>query len=289
MRSLAVTNEGWQFDELASAVMASAECPEVLRMRGYTLHGTRGAHHHHRAGHAEIDGGELRSAAAFRTRRPRAAPQRRTRSHARGPRGVDGLLAPTPPPERAAWCALEIRAEVGAATLVLPEPSVATVDIRPSSSGLVLRCSPRAALGRPRCRRCAAAGGRRAGGGEATPPGGGGAGGAPVELSVQGSGVYMMKLNTNLSHGRLLGARRFEPLRRGSATRWARAAGRRPTPFVGQEDELALEAALRSLWEHGRRAAATPRCATCCAGRRELQQALAAPLSAPSPAQPRHQ
>ena len=27
----------WQFDELSDAIQSSAECPEVLRMRGYTL------------------------------------------------------------------------------------------------------------------------------------------------------------------------------------------------------------------------------------------------------------
>jgi UDP-sugar pyrophosphorylase len=35
--SLAVTNEGWQFDELSPAVQGSPECPDILRMRGYTL------------------------------------------------------------------------------------------------------------------------------------------------------------------------------------------------------------------------------------------------------------
>ena len=37
IRSLHVRNDGWQFDQLSDAVLKSASCPEVLRIRGYTL------------------------------------------------------------------------------------------------------------------------------------------------------------------------------------------------------------------------------------------------------------
>jgi hypothetical protein len=37
IRSLHVRNDGWQFDQLSDSVLKSASCPEVLRIRGYTL------------------------------------------------------------------------------------------------------------------------------------------------------------------------------------------------------------------------------------------------------------
>ena len=37
IRSLHVRNDGWQFDQLSESVLKSASCPEVLRIRGYTL------------------------------------------------------------------------------------------------------------------------------------------------------------------------------------------------------------------------------------------------------------
>ena len=37
VRSLHVRNDGWQLDQLSDAVLKSASCPEVLRIRGYTL------------------------------------------------------------------------------------------------------------------------------------------------------------------------------------------------------------------------------------------------------------
>lgn len=36
-RSLNVRNDGWRFDELAPQIMEDSRCPEILRMRGYTL------------------------------------------------------------------------------------------------------------------------------------------------------------------------------------------------------------------------------------------------------------
>ena len=86
VKSLAVTNEGWAFDELAPAVMASADCPEVLRMRGYTLR----KHAQRRVtitapGYYVIDGGELQKL----QKSPSGVPPPRT--------STAGGAAPPPP------------------------------------------------------------------------------------------------------------------------------------------------------------------------------------------------
>ena len=205
VHSLAVTNDGWQFDELSSAVQASAACPELLRMRGYTLR-KRGQRRIavSRPGAYEVVDGVLR-----RLPTGGGAHGAGGGGGARGGAGGDGgvggggaagggwsavgepLQGPLPPPPRAVWSTRNL--DVGPRSaiclpLVLPEPSVAAVDIRPSTSGLVLTL-----LGD------GGDGGRRAVLPPATLPAvaaGANAFHSPIELSVDGSGVYSMEVQT---------------------------------------------------------------------------------------------
>jgi hypothetical protein len=267
VRDLAVVNDGWRFDELSGAVVASEACPEVLRMRGYTLrkHASRrlcitvpGAY--------EVDGGDairvddvsillpLPHALRLLPGGDGALEEPSAGGNPPSPRGqppaVGGaLLAPTLPPPRAAWSARQLelapQQEVSL-PLVLPEPSVATVDIRPSSAGLVLSLLSDGGRGppalppvsiRPRAAHA--------------PPSGG-----DVELTVSGSGLYMMLLrNTNLLTSISFSANvAHEPLaERQRAALKRELAGRKSEleGLVGRETELeATEAALaHRLWE----------------------------------------
>ena len=228
IQSLAVSNEGWQFDELAPAVQASPECPDVLRMRGYTLRKRGGRRIALTApGHYTIIDGELQKVAdgaegswsrrlsERSARRSSAAdggaaasdacqpPSPSARAASTLPASAIGLYgeldkapiggplqAPEPPPPRALWSSNALTLAPRAAIclpLVLPEPSVATVAIRPSASGLLLTLLAEAGEGAavlpPAPLPCPAADGDL----------------EPLELAVPGSGVYALELrNTNL-------------------------------------------------------------------------------------------
>ena len=159
IESLAVTNEGWQFDELSSAVQGSSACPEVLRIRGYTLrkHAQRRIHIT-QPGEYVVRGSELSQISPKMNTTLGAAakvdsPSDSTSAALNGggslhqENGADTsavggpLLAPMLPPSRGGFYAKELCIDamgVLEVPLVLSEPSVATVDIKPSASGLVL-------------------------------------------------------------------------------------------------------------------------------------------------------
>ncbi|KOO24474.1 udp-sugar pyrophospharylase-like protein [Chrysochromulina tobinii] len=186
VHSLAIVNEGWQFDELAPTVISAKECPDVLRMRGYTL-------------------------------------------RKRGCSSNAVTLAPR------AFIHLP---------LVLASPSVATVDIRPSTTGLLLTLLAEAGEGGP-----------------VLPP-------VPlpcvladapaetIELAVPGSGVYALELrNTNFLSLVAFSAKvEHEPVaeRHRVAMLQELSARRLELERVAQQEAELLqseEALARRLWE----------------------------------------
>lgn len=277
VRELSVTNEGWRFDELSSAVMASPQCPEVLRMRGYTLRKQGGRRICISSpGAYEIYGGSAEPVKVG----PLAADwvqslheRNDSADTVKGNDEVGGpLLAPNLPPAHATWSTRQL--ELGpqhsvALPLVLAEPSMVAIDIRPSSTGLVLtllsdggrgppahppiQLHPRSnAGGGPSKAHCGGGGGGDESGGAST----GRASNGSLELAVNGSGVYILHLrNTNLlTKLALTAACELEPIAtRRRAAQCASLAARRAEleAVIGRERELeASEAALaQRLWE----------------------------------------
>jgi len=193
IKSLNVSNEGWQFDELSSAIQSSPQCPEVLRMRGYTLRkrAQRRLAITLPGAFEVVDGELLRVADEPNIGTPATA------SVPSSPRGggqmtialpttpIGGPLnGSMPPPPSSVWSSAALELAPGSAVtvpLVLREPSVATIEVRPRQAGLWLALLPKE--GNPLLP-------------FATVP----VGGMPhLEVLVPGSGVYTVQLeNRNL-------------------------------------------------------------------------------------------
>jgi hypothetical protein len=274
--SLTVRNDGWLFDELAPAVQASPSCPEVLRMRGYTLRkrGSRRIAVTSPGAYVVVDGvlqqlpprASGPSGVAIDSNVPPSADAcaagSLTAPGAPGATTAGGgastavggpLLGALPPPQRAVWSTRKLEVAPRCTVclpLVLPEPSVAVVDIRPSTSGLVLSLMGDATEGRgpvlpPAYLAAVAADG-----------GNGGAVACPLELDVPGSGVFSMEIrNTNFFTPVAFSARvAHEPAaEREAATLRLELRARQDelSRVAQQEEELtASEAELaRRLWE----------------------------------------
>lgn len=273
VHSLAIVNEGWQFDELAPTVISAKECPDVLRMRGYTLRkrgcrcvaittpghyairdgelqkvadGSEGSWSHLLAQRAAAASKPAGGAAAHDGRAPPVDPKRQANFTFGVPIGGP-LQAPTPPPPRGLWSSNAVTLAPRAfihLPLVLASPSVATVDIRPSTTGLLLTLLAEAGEGGP-----------------VLPP-------VPlpcvladapaetIELAVPGSGVYALELrNTNFLSLVAFSAKvEHEPVaeRHRVAMLQELSARRLELERVAQQEAELLqseEALARRLWE----------------------------------------
>ena len=121
--SLAVVNDGWSFDELSEAVLANAECPPLLRMRGYTLRKKQQRLIAiKRPGRYEVLDGNLRRIDGDGAARP-----------------VGGALeAGAPPPKEGRWSSTALSLSAGASVpvpLLLAEPSALHLSITPKGGG----------------------------------------------------------------------------------------------------------------------------------------------------------
>ena len=178
IRSLHVRNDGWQFDELSEAVLRSASCPEVLRIRGYTLrkHGGRtvavdepgawivedgvlrrdddaaAAAAAVASGGGVSGGGKGGSGSTVAT--PRGSARGGAYGGTAGPGGgppvasVGGaIVASVPPPEASTWSSTALSLAPRSAMrvpLVLGAPSRVVLEVAPRGGPLVLSLLPEA-------------------------------------------------------------------------------------------------------------------------------------------------
>ena len=134
IRSLHVRNDGWQFDQLSDAVLKSASCPDVLRIRGYTLRKNGGRTIAvEQPGAWVVEDGVLHIDAGGKSRRLSQ------------PAVGGAILGDVPPPAQATWSSSELVLAPGSTMrvpLVLGAPSRVTLDVDPTGGGLHLSLLP---------------------------------------------------------------------------------------------------------------------------------------------------
>ena len=201
IRSLHVQNDGWQFDQLSQSVLKSASCPEVLRIRGYTLrkNGGRTIVVTQPGAWLVEDGVLHMDGSTAGSGGQRGAPQ-----HVLSQQRVGGaIFGEVPPPPNGTWSSSSLSLAPGSTMrvpLVLGAPSRVTLEVEPHGGGLHLSLLPE--VGPPVLlptyvspSPSSPSNNGEGGGGEGGDVSGGGGSGAQVrDVHVDGSGVFSVAL-----------------------------------------------------------------------------------------------